>query len=236
MYNLLTLRRDIESLGIKSRENPFVWEVQKGIVNEELTKQFHEGRRRKNYINDLAEYCWLVYKKAFTSTGPMLIGRSGDLWKESVLAQFNLNKDDYLWKINAPGNILMMDKWTPILNDAWVLGGVHRYADFHLMSILAPENLWNYQSSYHIVTAREILGLLNFGYQKVRVGNKIIFKCRKILSAKDANLRSYSLLMKKEILLRESLINRLISEPVAGLNEEIQNFDHSELKRQKYCK
>ncbi|MGK0707033.1 hypothetical protein ACSFCW_27030 [Yokenella regensburgei] len=234
MYNLLTLRRDIESLGTKSSENPFVWEEQNGIVDEELTNRFHNGRRRKNYINDLAEYCWLVYKKAFVSTGPMLIGRSGDLWIKSVLAQFNLKKDEYLWKENATGNILMMDKWAPILNDAWVLGGVHRHADFHLMSILAPENLWNYQSGYHIVTAREIIGLQNFGYQRVLIGNKIIFKCKDISSADNANLRSYSLLMKKEMSQQESSINKLILEPVAGLNRDIQNFDYSRLKRQCY--
>ncbi|WP_279051809.1 hypothetical protein [Cedecea davisae] len=230
MYNLLTLRRDIESLGTKSRENPFVWEKQNGIVDEELTNQFHNGRRRNNYINDLAEYCWLVYKKAFISTGPMLIGRSGDLWIKSVLAQFNLNKDEYLWSNNATGNILMMDKWAAILNDAWVLGGVHRHADFHLMSLLAPENLWNYQSDHHVVTAREILGLRRFGYQRVMIGNKIIFKCEDVSSADNANLLSYSLLMKKEVSHRESSINKLVLEPAAGLNKSIRDFDYSRLR------
>lgn len=231
MYNFLTLRRDIESLGTKSRENPFVWEGRNGIVDEALASHFHNGIRRKNYINDLAEYCWLVYKKAFMSAGPMLIGRSGDLWRESILAQFNLNKDEYLWKKNSTGNILMMDKWAPILNDAWVLGGVHRHADFHLMSLLAPENLWNYKSGYHIVTAREIFGLQKFGYQRVVIGNKVIFRCKDISSADNANLRSYSLLMKMQMSQRESSINKLISEPVLGLNKEIQHFDHSRLKR-----
>ncbi|WP_447873192.1 hypothetical protein [Serratia fonticola] len=231
MYNLLTLRRDIESLGTKSRGNPFVWEEKNGIVDEELANHFHNGIRRKNHINDLAEYCWLVYKKAYVSTGPMLIGRSGDLWRKSILAQFNLNKDEYLWKKNAIGNILMMDKWAAILNDAWVLGGVHRHADFHLMSLLAPENLWNYQFGYHIVTAREILGLQKFGYQRVVIGNKVIFKCKSISSADNADLRSYSLLMKNEMSQRESSINKLISEPVVGLNKDIQNFDHSRFKR-----
>ncbi|ROP62224.1 hypothetical protein EDF81_0707 [Enterobacter sp. BIGb0383] len=234
MYDLLTLRRDIESLGTKSKENPFVWEEQNGIVNEELTNQFHNGKRRKNHVNDLTEYCWLVYKKALMSTGPMLIGRSGDLWRESVLAQFDLNKDEYLWKTNAPGNILMMDKWATTLNDAWVLGGIHRHADFHLMSLLAPENLWNYQSGYHVVTAREILGLQKFGYQREAIGNKVIFKCQDTSSADNANLWSYSLLMKKEASQRESSINKLIFEPVAGLNQEIQSFDHSRLRRQNH--
>ncbi len=40
------------------------------------------NQRNNHHLNDLAEYCWLVYRKALLSKGPMLIGRANDLWQE----------------------------------------------------------------------------------------------------------------------------------------------------------
>ena len=34
-------------------------------------------------------------------------------------------------KMIGPGSILSDRRWTPLLNDAWLLGGVHRQQDFH---------------------------------------------------------------------------------------------------------
>ena len=39
-------------------------------------------------------------------------------------------------------DLLEMDKWTPVVNDCWVLGGVHRRAAFRLESPRALDNLW----------------------------------------------------------------------------------------------
>ncbi|MBU9810996.1 hypothetical protein J1785_14830, partial [Rahnella sp. SL6] len=100
-------------------------------------------------------------------------------------------------------------------------GGIHRYADFHLMSYLSPGNLWNYECAYHIVTAREILGLLSFGYEMTRQSNTIILKCMRRDLASNADLRAYASLMKKEAVLGTSSINKLLTEPVKGLYRDI---------------
>jgi hypothetical protein len=52
-----------------------------GVVNPALSAQFKVGqveiKRGQNFLNDLLEYCWLVYSKAFSTDGVQLIGRTG---------------------------------------------------------------------------------------------------------------------------------------------------------------
>ena len=73
-----------------------------------------------------------------------------------------------LFQNGARGNALLMDKWATMMNDAWLLGGMHRGADFQLASPLNMENLWNRGGGYLIVTARELLGLTSFGYEQTQ--------------------------------------------------------------------
>ncbi|WP_445374814.1 hypothetical protein ACSLVK_01565 [Photorhabdus tasmaniensis] len=231
-YEMLTLRRDLESLGYRKNNNPFLWEQNKDTVHESLSNQFLNQRRKKNHLNDLAEYCWLVYRKALLSTGPMLIGRANDLWQDKYLTPLGLGKgiNENLWNQNAQGNMLVVDKWSGVINDCWVLGGIHRYADFHLMSTAAPANLWNHEDGYHVVTAREILGLLNFGYKREKRGRQVIYTCKNYSSADRAGLIPYNILMKNAIGQGPSSITKLIFEQVTGFNEEIRAFDHSSLR------
>ncbi|WP_387465140.1 hypothetical protein [Photorhabdus sp. RM323S] len=231
-YEILTLRRDLESLGYKKKNNPFLWEQNKDTVHESLSNEFPNNRRNKNHLNDLTEYCWLVYRKALLSNGPMLIGRANDLWQEKWLKPLGLGKgiNENLWNQNSHGNMLVIDKWSGIINDCWVLGGIHRHADFHLMSTAAPANLWNHEEGYHVVTAREILGLLNFGYKREKRGRQVIYTCKNYSSADRASLRPYSVLMNKAIEQGPSSITKLIFEQVTGFNEEIRAFDYSSLK------
>ncbi|OCA52927.1 hypothetical protein [Photorhabdus namnaonensis] len=231
-YAMLTLRRDLESLSYKKKVNPFLWEQDKDVVHENLSSQFPGNQRRKNYLNDLTEYCWLVYRKALSANGPMLIGRVSDVQQDRLLKPLGLGreKSENSWNPNAQGNILMVDKWTDVINDCWVLGGIHRHADFHLMSAEAPSNLWNHEQGYHIVTAREILGLLNFGYKREKHGKQVIYRCKNPSSADRASLLPYRILMKKAMGQGPSSITKLISEQVTGFNEEIRAFDYSSLK------
>lgn len=212
--------RDLESLGLKTKENMFLWE-ENAEVNPHLKACYPYGMGKDNNFNNLAEYCWQVYKKSKFSYGPMRIGRASDLWKPEILAKYCIAKGDTLWAKHTRGNILVMDKWAATVNDAWVLGGIHRYADFHLMSYLSPGNLWNYECAYHIVTAREILGLLSFSYEMTRQSNTIILKCMRRDLASNADLRAYASLMKKEAALGTSSINKLLTEPVKGLYRDI---------------
>ncbi|MGB7803210.1 hypothetical protein [Buttiauxella sp.] len=229
VYNILTLRRDLESIGFSRTHDSFIWEQegQQGIVNSSISSQFFNHTRRKNNLNDLVEYCWHAYMKANTASGAMLIGRTGDLWRKDILQKCNLAQGDNLWKQEAKGNILAMDKWLGVLNDCWIMGGIHRYADFRLMSPLSPDNLWNYQSGFHVVTAREILGLLRFGYKKSVINNIATFKCGSLDTARRANLRDYELLMRKEQLRGISSITKLIS---ANYQHEILSFNQGTMR------
>ncbi|HHL2712519.1 TPA: hypothetical protein ACQ39K_004127 [Yersinia enterocolitica] len=233
MYSQITMRKDIKSLGIKSDVNPFQWEQSKNI-SEQLRSRYPYTRGQHNFINDLTEYCWQVYQKAFYALGPMIIGRVADLWNKPTLEKYKIKVGDTLWMPKAQGNILVMDKWAGVLNDAWLLGGIHRRADFRLVSYLSPENLWNYPMGYHVVTAREVMGLLNFGYTMTRNRSFIIFKCNDYVRANGANLITYDFLMKKMLLTGISSINSILVEPSEGLLQQIQTFDYSTLKKITY--
>jgi hypothetical protein len=67
--SMIPMRYALQQIGASKGVNPFVWEAAKGGVHANLAAQFPYGRRQ-NYLNDLLEYCWLVYSKALHSGGP----------------------------------------------------------------------------------------------------------------------------------------------------------------------
>lgn len=224
-YSFITLRRDIERLGYKSNKNPFLWE-ETNTCHEQLLSRYPYGRPRKNYINLLSEYCWHVYLKSSTARAALHIGRQHDVWKKEIFDKYALGNGENLWAPHTKGNILAIDKWVGIINDAWLLGGIHRHADFELMSPLAPQNLWNYEAGYHIVTGREVMGLLHFGYCMKKTSNKPYFSCADRQRASNANLISYDALMRKEHLRGPSSITKLLAEPSYGLYQQIHAWRH----------
>lgn len=77
-YSMVTMRQSLKNLGNSKGVNPFLWEQKgmTGVVNPLLTNEFKYGRGQ-NFVNDLLEYCWLVYSKALNSVGLQLAhGRS----------------------------------------------------------------------------------------------------------------------------------------------------------------
>jgi hypothetical protein len=100
-----------------------------------------------------------------------------------------------LFDPGAQGNLLQMDKWARVVNDSWILGGVHRAATFRLTSPRSLENLWNFSGGYASVTAREILGLLHFGYGFQQVGPWKVLVPGKGGDATTADLLDYDRLM-----------------------------------------
>jgi hypothetical protein len=187
---------------VGTKKSQFVWESEatKGKVDERLAKQFHLQKPVKNPLNDLLEYCWLVYSKALSAGGAQLIGRTGDLWIPEQLKRVGLSDAhddlDNLWKSGTTGAIQKMDKWSPTVNDCWVLGGVHRLAPFELVSHIALRNLWDFGQGFHVVTAREILGLLHFGYALHQKDGKTLLLCGDDGAAKNATIQEYASYMK----------------------------------------
>jgi len=231
---MVTIRESLKRLGVSKGVNPFVWEDQergqKGVVNPALAAKFGQHLPMKNFLNDLVEYCWLVYSKALAASGPQLIGRTTDLWVPQQLTKAGIDpqSQEKLWAEHARGNIQVLDKWSPTVNDCWVLGGVHRRADFDVVSILALKNLWDFGTGFHVVTAREILGLLHFGYSLERQGAKVRLVCSDSAVAKAATIEAYEELMKRAK--GKESIREFIDPAILELNAEIQGFDKAKLR------
>lgn len=226
---MITMRQALKEIGISIGNNAFVWEEKGQTINQHLAGQFKYGRRQ-NFLNDILEYCWLVYSKAINTSGPLLIGRTTDLWVAQQLQRTGISLKDKqtLWDPHAKGNIQVIDKWAPVVNDCWVLGGMHRCADFELVSIRSVQNLWDYDKGFHIVTAREILGLLNFGYSVKQQPKGVKLACKNPAKARASTIQAYDRFMKgKERSGPNSIRSLLAMDP--ALKNEIQGFDRSRL-------
>jgi hypothetical protein len=229
IYSMATMRYALKNLAAsKGEESQFVWEATPGKVDQHLASMFPYGRGQ-NFLNDLLEYCWLVYSKANIATGPQLIGRQGDLWVADRLSKVGIfDKDKQtLWDSHTKGNIQKMDKWSPTVNDCWVLGGVHRRADFDLVSFRSPQNLWDFKSNFHIVTAREILGVLHFGYELDESKTPLRFVCKDASAAERATIEDYDSYMKRMEAKGPDSIRSVLD---MRLQKEVQSFDKSALR------
>ena len=227
-YSMVTMRQAIQELGVTKGISPFVGDKpgQAQPVHPQLAEQFKYGRGQ-NFLNDVLEYCWLAYSKALNAAGPQLVGRQGDLWIDRYLTPAGMQNKQPLWDPQTKGTILSVDKWAPVVNDCWVLGGVHRLADFQLVSIRSVQNLWNFKDNLPVVTAREILGLLNFGYSFDQKPDVVKLVCTDKGKAQQATIRSYDALMKGRGV---ELVRSLLEPRLKNLLNEIAGFDRSRLK------
>ena len=248
-YSSVTLRAELwsmpqQSLKVNKKYNSvFIW-------------QDKTDTTPADEFSVLCDYCWLVYDKARRAAGPQLVGRTGDLWTGKMLLKYGLvdssvveqraeatkagappRKDlefkqlNTLGKGGTAGNVQVMDKWAPVINDSWVLGGVHRWAVFELVSPPAPGNLFDVKQGFHVVTARELLGLREFGYEGERLPDgRTIFRCTDNEAAQGATLKAYADVMEKAASLGANSVTGLIGEIMPGLNEEIRSFDRGKLK------
>lgn len=161
---------------------------------------------RVAFLEELSEYCWCAYEKAFHSAGDLVIGRvqhlnTADLYNKvsEIIGQ------ETLFDGKAKGNLLKMDKWACVVNDSWILGGIHRRAKFRLASSLVLENLWNSSGGYLVVTAREILGLLHFGYQLEQIGPWKVLVPQKSVLATTADLIKYDQIIQSSGTFRQAI-------------------------------
>lgn len=229
-YSMITMRQALKEISISKGVPPFVWEKPGQKINPYLAAQFKYGRVQ-NLLNDMLEYCWLAYSKAVNATGPQLIGRTGDLWVAQHLRRAGISLEDQqtLWDPHTKGNIQMLDKWAPVVNDCWVLGGVHRYADFELVSVPKLQNLWDFNQGFHVVTAREMLGLLEFGYSVKQQSNGVKLVCTDQAKAHLASIQAYDALMKDKLYIgADSIRSILVMDP--AIKKEIQGFDRTRLR------
>lgn len=151
-------------------------------------------------------------------------------------ATLDAGNNAHLTGLQGPGSILSERLWTPLMNDAWLLGGVHKQQSFHLVTEgLGQEKLvaaldalrdpagpapdeghgsndpslparvrdvWRqwfvdnpqylYESWGPRVLARELLGLMRFGYQPKFTQQELGFRCADAQRATDATISAYS--------------------------------------------
>jgi hypothetical protein len=188
-YTRQTLRQDLDTLGISSWD--WAGDGPKAPIDLRTGKA-----PQQNVVEEIAEYCWRAYDKAFRAAGDQAIGRVNHLNAAGLYEKVSeiVGRDTLLNK-GAQGNLLKLDKWARAVNDSWILGGVHRGSKFRLTSPLVMENLWNYAIGAPVVTGREIVGLLHFGYELQQVGPWQIFVSTDRSRAASASLVSYDRLM-----------------------------------------
>jgi hypothetical protein len=230
-YTKTSLAEALTRLG--SKKANWIWEKEQGGANPVLADKYrnYNANKNKHGWSELFDYCWCVYEKAFTATGDQLIGRVADLkgFKAKV-AGIIVERGDTLFNSSTQGNILEMDKWSPVVNDCWILGGVHRRADFRLESPRAMANLWDGDRKGLVVTAREILGLTRFGYERVVQQNLVKYVSKSPLRSLTATLEAYA-----ECIAAQEKAGPIAAIRLMGLRDDvaaqIRGFDRSGLKK-----
>jgi hypothetical protein len=89
------------------------------------------------------------------------------------------------------GSVLWSKYWSIPLNDAWLMGGIHHQLPFYLASPRIMANLADPQFGT-TVTARELIGLTTFGYQRnpnTRLGE--VLECENYGKARSATFAQY---------------------------------------------
>lgn len=217
MYTKETMLQHVIRL---ARYHKMSWWVQDEIYGPKNTPHFWY---------ELNEFCWLVYNKAYTSSGPAYLGRIADI-QDIRIKICNIQPSGLgLLEHNTKGNALSSPKWAPVLNDAWILGHIHRNADFMLVSLRSPANLWE-ESQYRrgvTITGRELIGLRHFGYVQDKNPTSEKFICTNRVLANSSDLIKYSEIMKRE---KINDITHFI-----GLNrallDAIKKFDINKLRK-----
>lgn len=201
-YTQATIKQDLQTLNIANWD----WAGVAAKMPIDLTTGKQPVLSAQRVTEEMGTYCWCAYDKAFRTSGDQVIGREQDLKAAGLYEKVSdIVGDQTLATSGTKGNLLKMDKWARVVNDSWVLGGVHRGATFRLASPRVMENLWNFKIGAPIVTAREIIGLLYFGYQIRQVGPYQILALNDRSRNATASLVEYDRLMQNEGTIRSTL-------------------------------
>ena len=89
--------------------------------------------------------------------------------------------------------------WDPIVNDCWIMGGIHSTKPFYLMSVLSYNTVYNKKEASNpdptrvmYVTTREVAGLNLFGYTRIQcTSDGQEYACIETDAACNATFRDY---------------------------------------------
>ena len=108
--------------------------------------------------NGEEEYTWIPSDESFPSIDEIMKENLGILTEESA---------------DKSGSILNSKNWSLLANDAWLLGSIHAVTEFHFASPISLSNLWDENMKRITVTAREIIGITEHGYEICRPNPKL---------------------------------------------------------------
>lgn len=124
-----------------------------------------------NLDQDDVENAFRAYQHA-QQTG-LRLAIMGRLVKQSSEAEPGIDdplRDNFLRMNEADrgGSVLYSGRWSMLMNDAWVLGGLHSGTPFYLASPRTSQNLTGTNPDFPMtVTARELIAITQFGYEIV---------------------------------------------------------------------
>ncbi len=171
---------------------------------------------------ELWRYCWGVYSLAAADAGDRVIGGEwdADAFSPSAghekWARVNAGWGQVARRAGlyapAGGGAPRMDKWHPVLNDCWLLGGVHRLAPFRLVSTRRDGGGADRAAATTAVTAREVLGLRRFGYAPdLRLAaSGVIFRPSNPALALSASLESYAAALASPPAARSAMLREML--------------------------
>lgn len=218
-----SVRNDLIQLGVSTWDWPG---DAPGVIRPDVRANL-PASRGQGALDEIVEYCWTAYQKSYKGVGDLVIGREGHLSQAGLYQKVaEMQNGQTLFDKAAQGNLLKVDKWARVVNDAWILGGVHRYALFRLASPRVMENLWNQNGGYFVVTARELLGLLTFGYGHEQVGPWQALVCKDKDRARTANLIEYDKLVRSGQTIEKASALQDNQGSAARVQQQIANFRH----------
>lgn len=176
---------------------------QSGTANEEMTKawQMYTASRESSLVvlllgkGEIRFNPNMITNFGYTSAHGAEEGRPSKLAWESTLQRKTVRQTKELHNGTlGPGSILSDRDWSPMLNDAFILGGVHGDRQFELaLSQLGdddiefpaqlvdkyPELFWPEGQPYPAVLLRELIGLRAFGFTPHWGKMGLTFSCTK---------------------------------------------------------
>ncbi len=178
-----------------------------------VANHYRELERRFAWLPPYSvEDGYLLYKNAYqASLGFLVCGRTRingprqrvegssieeiDLYNLGATNHSSENADIRA-SFTGRGSVLHYNSnWHFLLNDSWLLGGIHANHEFHLASPRHMNNLIDSNASGRFLTVmgRELIGLLEFGYAFKKVGymGQEIAVCFDKQKAKQADFARY---------------------------------------------
>lgn len=119
------------------------------------------------------DVAWRIYyAAAFASRQDddrgLIIGRLADPERQGAVidqhVKANFQTMNEATAKTGQGAVLQSPNWTFLVNDAWVLGGLHLGARFYLASPRTVVNLYDLDAQHLTVFGRELCALTSFGY------------------------------------------------------------------------